>query len=101
LLGAGLALIAVAIAVDRFGSRAAMLAGTFLATGGLLAAALVGSKVALFTTRLVSGLGSAVVPVAGPGALFRAYPASHRGLNRGRAGCDRGAGGGDLAADGS
>jgi MFS family permease len=93
-------LIAAAVAVDRFGSRAAMLAGTFLATGGLLAAALVGSKVALFTTRLV-GLGSAVVPVAGPGALFRAYPAAQRGLNHGHAGCGRGARGGDLAADGS
>ena len=79
LLGAGFALIAAGIAVDRFGSRAAMLVGTLLATGGLLAAALVDSKVALFAALLVSGVGSAVVPVAGAGALFRAYPAAKRG----------------------
>jgi MFS family permease len=79
LLGAGLALIAAGIAVDRVGSRAAMLAGTSLATGGLVVAAFSGSKAALFTALLVSGLGSAVVPVAGAGALFRAYPAARRG----------------------
>ena len=79
LLGAGLALIAAGIAVDRFGSRAAMLAGTALATGGLVGAALAGSKAVLFTALLVSGIGSAVVPVAGAGALFRAYPPARRG----------------------
>jgi MFS family permease len=78
-LGAGLALIAAGIAVDRFGTRAAMLVGTALATGGFAAAGLAGSKAVLFTALLVSGLGSAVVPVAGAGALFRAYPASRRG----------------------
>jgi MFS family permease len=79
LLGAGLALIAAGIAVDRFGSRAAMLAGTSLATGGLVAAAFADSKGALFGALVVSGLGSAVVPVAGAGALFRAYPTARRG----------------------
>lgn len=79
LLGAGLALIVAGIAVDRYGSRAAMLAGTSLATAGLVAAASADSKVALFAALLVSGLGTAVVPVAGARALFRAYPAARRG----------------------
>lgn len=78
LLGAGLALIAAGIVVDRFGSRAAMCAGTALATGGLLAGAQADSKALLFAGLLVSGLGTAVVPVAGAGALFRAYPPARR-----------------------
>ena len=78
-----------------------MLACTFLATGGLLAAALVGSKVALFTTRLVSGLGSAVVPVAGPrGTLSRVSGGAPRAEPR-PCWLRSGAGVGDLAADGS
>lgn len=79
LLGSGLALIAAGIVVDRFGSRPAMLAGTALAVAGLVGAALAGSKGVLFGSLLVSGLGSAVVPIAGAGALFRVYPASRRG----------------------
>src|ERR1700704_4843901 len=33
----------------------------------------------LFAGLLVSGVGTAVVPVAGAGALFRVYPAARRG----------------------
>ena len=77
--GAGVALIGAGIIVDRFGSRAAMLAGTALAGAGLVAAAEAGSAAVLFAGLFVSGVGSAVVPVAGTGALFRAYPAARRG----------------------
>jgi MFS family permease len=79
LLGAGLALIVAGIAVDRFGARAATLGGTVLATAGLVAGALVPSKELLFVSLLASGVGSAVVPVAGAGALLLAYPPERRG----------------------
>lgn len=79
LLGAGVALIGAGIAVDRYGSRLAMLAGTALAGAGLVAAAESHSGALLFAGLLVSGVGTAVVPVAGAGALFRVYPAARRG----------------------
>jgi MFS family permease len=79
LLGAGLALIGAGAAVDRFGSRRAMLAGTALAVAGLVGAAESRSGSLLFVGLLVSGVGTAVVPVAGAGALFRFYPAARRG----------------------
>ena len=79
LLGAGVALISAGIVVDRYGSRVAMLAGTALAGAGLVAAAESHSGALLFAGLLVSGVGTAVVPVAGAGALFRAYPAARRG----------------------
>ena len=79
LLGAGLALILAGVLVDRVGSRVATFAGTSLATAGLMAGALVPSKGLLFLSLLVSGVGSAVVPVAGAGALLRVYPAARRG----------------------
>ena len=79
LLGAGVALVAAGILVDRIGARSAMLAGTAIGATGLGLSALAGSKVALFLGLFVFGLGSAVVPIAGTGALFRAYPAARRG----------------------
>ena len=79
LFGSGLALIAAGVAVDRFGARKATLAGTALAALGLALAAAAGSKGVLFGALVVSGLGSSVVPIAGAGALFRAYPAARRG----------------------
>ena len=79
LLGAGLALIGAGAAVDRFGSRRAMLAGTTLAAAGLVGAAESRLGSLLFAGLLVSGVGTAVVPVAGAGALFRFYPAARRG----------------------
>ena len=77
--GSGLALLVAGIAVDRIGSRRTMLAGTALGTAGLATAGLADSKELLFAALLVSGIGSAAVPVAGVGALFRVYPSAKRG----------------------
>jgi MFS family permease len=79
LLGSGLALIAAGIAVDRYGARRATLAGTALASAGLAVAAAADSKALLFVALAVSGIGSSVIPIAGAGALFRAYPVTRRG----------------------
>jgi MFS family permease len=78
LLGAGAALIAAGIAADRAGGRAAMLGGTALGVLGLLVAAAAETKGALFAGLFVFGIGSAVVPVAGTGAVFHAYPVGRR-----------------------
>src|SRR5262249_23544689 len=77
-LGAGLALVGAGVVVEGVGSRAAALGGTALATVGLVAAAESHSGALLFVGLLVSGVGTAVVPVAGAGALFRHYPAERR-----------------------
>ena len=79
LLGSGLALIGAGVAVDRAGARAATFVGTALAAAGLAAAAAAHSKAVLFVSLVVSGIGSSVIPIAGAGALFRAYPATRRG----------------------
>lgn len=79
LLGSGLALIAAGVLVDRFGTRLPTFGGTAIAVAGLAVAAGAGSKEVLFTALVVSGLGSAVVPIAGAGALFRVYPPARRG----------------------
>ncbi len=79
LLGAGVALIAAGVVVDRLGTRDAMLLGTALGTAGLVVAALASTKGVLFGGLFVFGIGSAVVPVAGAGALFRSFPVSRRG----------------------
>jgi MFS family permease len=79
LLGAGVTLVVAGIAVDRVGARVAMLAGTAVGAAGLVVAALSTTKALLFGALFVFGLGSAVVPVAGTGVLFRAYPPARRG----------------------
>ncbi len=79
LLGSGLALIAASIAVERAGTRATTLGGTALGAVGLAAAAVAGSKEVLFVSLVVFGIGSAVVPVAGVGVLFRVFPPARRG----------------------
>jgi MFS family permease len=79
LLGAGVALIGAGVLVDRIGARRSMLSGTALGTVGLALAAAAGSKHLLFWALVVFGVGSAVVPIAGTGALFRAYPPARRG----------------------
>lgn len=79
LLGSGIALIGAGIAVDRLGARRAMMIGSVIATAGLVAAAFAPSAGTLFAALFVFGLGSAVIPVAGAGALFGAYPAERRG----------------------
>ena len=56
-----------------------MLIGTAIGTTGLVAAAFMPSAQTLFAALLVFGLGSAVVPVAGTGALFTVYPPARRG----------------------
>ena len=53
--------------------------GTTIGAAGLGVAATAGSTQVLFWALFVFGLGSAVVPIAGTGALFRAYPAARRG----------------------
>jgi MFS family permease len=79
LLGAGVSLVGAGILVDRIGARAAMLAGTALGSLGLALAAAAPTKETLFVALFVFGIGSAVVPIAGTGALFRVYPAPRRG----------------------
>ena len=79
LLGSGLALVAAGIAVDRFGSRPTLVVGTVLGAAGLAVAALAPTAPTLFLALAVSGVGSAVVPVAGAGALFTVYPPARRG----------------------
>lgn len=79
LFGSGLALIAAGMAVDRFGTRISMVTGTALGAAGLAVAAAAGSKTVLVAALVVSGVGSAVVPIAGTGALFRVYPPARRG----------------------
>lgn len=77
-LGSGLALIVAGIAIDRFGAASSALAGTLIAAVGLSVAAAAGSAGVLFGALVVFGLGSAVVPIAGAGALFSVYPPSSR-----------------------
>lgn len=79
LLGSGLALVPAGAAVDRVGARRTMLAGTVLASTALVLAAVTPTKELLFAALVAFGVGSAVVPVAGAGALFRAYPPGRRG----------------------
>lgn len=78
LLGAGLALIAAGMAVDRFGTRRPILGGVFLGVAGLCVAATAESTAVLGAALVVFGVGSAVVPIAGTGALFHAYPPARR-----------------------
>ncbi len=78
-LGTALSLVPAGIAVDRYGSRAAMAVGTALGATGLFAAAAAGSPLALAAGLVLFGVGSSVVTIGGAGALFRAYPPERRG----------------------
>lgn len=78
LLGSGIFLIPAGIVVDRYGSRAPLVAGTVLGSAGLTAAAFAPSFPVLLVALVVSGVGSAIVPAAGFGALFRAYGPARR-----------------------
>lgn len=78
LLGSGLFLIPAGIVVDRYGSRLPLVVGTVLGAAGLAVAAVVPSTTALLLGLFVSGIGSAIVPTAGFGALFRAYGPERR-----------------------
>jgi MFS family permease len=76
--GSGIALVGAGRAVDRYGARAATRAGTALATVGLVIAALAPSTPLVFVGLLLSGIGAAIIPVSGAGAIFRAYPSRRR-----------------------
>ena len=79
-LGTALSLVPAGIAVDRFGSRAAMAGGTALGAAGLFAAARSPARRWRWPRALVLfGVGSSVVTIGGAGALFRAYPPERRG----------------------
>jgi MFS family permease len=78
LLGSGAFLIPAGIVVDRYGSRMPLVAGTLLGSAGLAAAAFAPSFPVLLVSLFVSGVGSAIVPTAGFGALFRAYGPERR-----------------------
>jgi MFS family permease len=77
--GSGAALILAGVAVDRFGYRASTLGGSVLAMAGLLLCALMHAKASLVVGLLTMGAGAAVIPIAGAGAIFRAYPPERRG----------------------
>jgi MFS family permease len=78
LLGSGLFLIVAGVAVDRYGARPMTLLGTALGAAGLLAAAFAPSVPVLLATLFVSGVGSAIVPIAGMGAIFHAFAVNRR-----------------------
>jgi MFS family permease len=77
-VGSGIALIPAGQAVDRWGSRASTRVGTAIAVFGMVVGAAANSVALLFLGLLIGGIGSAIVPVAGAGAIFRVYPAERR-----------------------
>jgi MFS family permease len=79
-LGSGVFLIPAGVLVDRYGSRAALWLGGLLGSAGLAGAAFASSTVVLIALLVVSGIGAAIVPIAGFGALFRAYGPGRRGF---------------------
>ena len=85
LLGAGVALVGAGILVDRIGARRAMLVGTAIGTAGLASLPRPARSTSSSWALVVFGIGSAVVPIAGTGALFRAYPACPSRLGARRA----------------
>jgi MFS family permease len=78
LLGSGLALVAAGLLVDRYGGRRATIAGSLTGAVGLAGAAVAPGTPALILLLVVSGVGTAVVPIAGIGSLFRAFPVERR-----------------------
>jgi MFS family permease len=78
LLGSGLTLVASGVAVDRYGARTVTLAGTALGTASLAGAAFASGPALLIPLLFLFGVGTSAVPIAGIGAIFRAFPASRR-----------------------
>lgn len=78
LLGSGVFLIPAGVWVDRYGSRRMTLLGTALAVAGLLVAAWTSSVALLAAMLFVCGVGTAIIPIAGIGALFRVFDPSRR-----------------------
>ena len=79
ILGQGLSLVWFGVAVDRWGGRIPTVCGTFVATGGLLAAAFAPSVALLVPALFVAGIGAAVIPITSMGAIFTAFPSTRRG----------------------
>jgi MFS family permease len=79
LFGSGVFLIPAGIVVDRYGSRLPLAAGVAIGSAGLAAAAFAPSTGVLLVALFFAGAGSSIVPVAGFGALFRAYGPERRG----------------------
>lgn len=77
-LGQGLSLLWIGVAVDRWGGRIPTLVGTGVATGGLLIAAFAPSVAYLIPGLFVAGIGASVVPIASMGAVFTVFPATRR-----------------------
>ena len=78
LLGNGASLIAWGALIDRFGSRRCVTVGTLIAVVSVTAAAVTTSAAILTAALFCSGLGTAVIAIAGSGALFRVYGAERR-----------------------
>jgi MFS family permease len=79
ILGSGAFLLVAGVVVDRYGSRRSMLVGTAVGAAALAAAGFAPNAGTLLVLLFVSGAGSAVVPIAGARALFRAYAVHRRG----------------------
>jgi MFS family permease len=78
LLGSGLFLVGAGVAVDRYGARVMTLLGTALGSAGLVAAAFAPSAAVLLPMLFLSGVGSAIVPIAGMGAIFHTFVVERR-----------------------
>ncbi len=76
--GAGIGLIPAGRAADRWGSRAVTLVGTGITVAGMLIGAASTSVALLYAGLVLAGIGSAIVPVSGAGAIFRVYPSQRR-----------------------
>lgn len=79
ILGSGVFLLVAGVVADRYGSRRSMLVGTAVGASALAGAGFAPNVPTLLVLLFVSGAGSAVVPIAGARALFRAYSANRRG----------------------
>jgi MFS family permease len=77
-LGTGVGLVWAGKATDRWGSRAATRAGSVGTAVGLTLGAVAPSVVGLYAGLFLAGVASAVIPVAGAGAIFRTYPMRRR-----------------------
>ncbi len=78
LVGSGIALLPSGVLVDRYGSRRPLIGGSVVAAGGLATAAHASSTALVIIALFVTGVGAAMIPVAGFGALFRVYGPARR-----------------------
>ena len=78
ILGQGISLIFAGAAVERYGGRLTTIAGVSVAVAGISVAAFAPTTAVLVVALFISGLGSATVPIAGMGAVFRVYEQARR-----------------------